>query len=57
VLGAGERIFGETSDGQPRRLVNARTVGDGLGLMTYNLVGDAQLVGLDSSSGHAYLTT
>src|SRR5579864_6828943 len=30
VLGAGERLFGETSDKKPMRLVDAKTVGDGL---------------------------
>jgi len=35
VLGAGERLFGETSDKKPMRLVDTRTVGDGLTLLTY----------------------
>jgi dihydrofolate reductase len=35
VLGAGERLFGETSDQKPLRLVDTRTVGDGLALLTY----------------------
>jgi dihydrofolate reductase len=35
VLGAGERLFGETSDKKPMRLVDARTVGDSLALLTY----------------------
>ena len=30
VLGAGERLFGETSDKKPMRLVDTQTVGDGL---------------------------
>ena len=30
VLGAGERLFGETSDKKPVRLVNTKTIGDGL---------------------------
>jgi dihydrofolate reductase len=38
VLGAGERLFGETSDKKPMRLVTARTVGDGLALLTYEPV-------------------
>ena len=29
VLGAGERLFGETSDQKPMRLVESRTVGEG----------------------------
>ena len=35
VLGAGERLFGETSDKKPMRLVSAQTVGDGLVFLTY----------------------
>ena len=35
VVGAGERLFGETTDRKPLRLVDARTVGDGLVLLTY----------------------
>jgi dihydrofolate reductase len=35
VLGAGERLFGETSDQKPMRLVDIRTVGEGLALLTY----------------------
>lgn len=38
VLGAGERLFGETSEKKPMRLVHARTVGDGLVFLTYKLV-------------------
>jgi len=38
VLGAGERLFGETSDAKPLRLVDTRTVGDGLALVTYEVV-------------------
>ena len=38
VLGAGERLFGETSDKKPMRLVDARTIGDGLAFLTYQLV-------------------
>src|SRR6266566_3559795 len=41
VLGAGERLFGETSDKKPMRLAGTRTVGDGLVLLTYELVRDA----------------
>ena len=37
VLGAGERLFGETSDKKPLRLVGTRTVDD-LALLTYELV-------------------
>jgi dihydrofolate reductase len=41
VLGAGERLFGETSDKKPVRLLNTRTVGEGLAYLTYELVRDA----------------
>jgi dihydrofolate reductase len=41
VLGAGERLFGETSDRKPMRLVNTQTIGDGLAFATYELVRDA----------------
>ncbi len=30
VLGAGKRLFGDTSDKKPLRLVGTRTIGDGL---------------------------
>ena len=38
VLGAGERLFAETGDKQPMRLVDAKTIGDGLAFLTYELV-------------------
>jgi dihydrofolate reductase len=38
VLGAGERLFGETSDKKPMRLVGTRTIGDGLAFLTYEMV-------------------
>jgi dihydrofolate reductase len=41
VLGAGERLFGETSDKKPMRLVDTKTIGDGLAFLTYELVRDA----------------
>ena len=41
VVGAGERLFGETSDKKPFRLVDSRTVGDGLVFLTYEIVRDA----------------
>jgi dihydrofolate reductase len=37
VIGAGERLFGETRDSKPMRLVDTRTIGDGLTLLTYEL--------------------
>jgi dihydrofolate reductase len=41
VLGAGERLFGQTSDMKPMRLLDTRPVGDGLVLLTYELVREA----------------
>ena len=34
VLGTGKRLFGETSDKKPLRLVGSRTVGDGVAILT-----------------------
>ena len=41
AVGAGERLFGETSDSKPMRLVHARTVGDGLVFLTYQPARDS----------------
>jgi dihydrofolate reductase len=41
VLGAGERLFGQTGDKKPMRLVGARTIGDGLAFLTYQPVRNA----------------
>ena len=41
VLGAGERLFGETSDKKSIRPLNARTVGDSLVYLTYEVVRQA----------------
>jgi len=41
VLGAGERLFGQTSDKKPMRLVDAKTIGDGLAFLTYQFIRDA----------------
>jgi len=38
VLGAGERLFGETSDAKPMRLVESRTVGQRLLFLTYQFL-------------------
>ncbi len=38
VLGDGKRLFGETSDKKPMRLVHATTIGDGLAFVTYKVV-------------------
>jgi dihydrofolate reductase len=41
VLGAGARLFGETSDKKPMRLVDSQTLGDGIAILTYVPVRDA----------------
>jgi len=41
VLGAGERLFGETSDKKSIRPLHARTVGDSLVYLTYEMVREA----------------
>jgi dihydrofolate reductase len=41
VLGAGERLFGEISDKKSMRLLDTRTVGDGLAYVTYERVREA----------------
>jgi dihydrofolate reductase len=41
VLGAGERLFGRTSDQKPMRLIDSRAVGAGLVLLTYRPVRDS----------------
>jgi dihydrofolate reductase len=41
VLGAGERLFGETSDKKPVRLIDTQTLGDGIVVLTYEPVRDA----------------
>jgi len=41
VLGAGERLFGETTNKKPMRLVNVSTIGDGLAFVTHEVVRDA----------------
>ena len=38
VLGAGKRLFGESSDKTPLRFVRAQTIGEGLSLLTYEVV-------------------
>jgi dihydrofolate reductase len=38
VLGSGRRVFGETSDTKPLRLIETRNVGEGLALLTYQVV-------------------
>jgi dihydrofolate reductase len=41
VLGAGARLFGDTSDKKPVHLVDTQTVGDGIAILTYERVRDA----------------
>jgi dihydrofolate reductase len=41
VLGAGERLFGETSDKRPLRLLDVQTVEGGIAYLTYQPVRDA----------------
>jgi dihydrofolate reductase len=41
VLGAGERLFGEASDKKSMRLLDSRTVGDGLAFLSYEIVREA----------------
>jgi dihydrofolate reductase len=41
VLGAGERLFGETSDMKPMRLLDIQTVEGGIAYLTYQPVRDA----------------
>ncbi len=41
VLGTGDRLYAETSDKRPMRLVRAETIGDGLAFLTYERVRDA----------------
>jgi dihydrofolate reductase len=38
VLGAGERLFGETSDKKPMLLSDTQTLGDGVAILTYEAV-------------------
>jgi dihydrofolate reductase len=42
VLGAGERLFGETSDKKRMRLVNAQTIDDEVAFLTYEPVRDSK---------------
>jgi dihydrofolate reductase len=39
VLGSGKRLFGDTSDKKPLRLVDSKTVGDGVAIVTYEPAG------------------
>jgi len=39
LLGAGKRLFGEAAEKKPLRLVDSRTVGSGIALLTYEPAG------------------
>jgi dihydrofolate reductase len=39
ALGSGKRLFGETSDKKPLRLVDSKIVGDGVAILTYQPAG------------------
>ena len=41
VLGAGERLFGQTSDKKPMRLLGTQTLEGGIAYLTYQPVRDA----------------
>jgi dihydrofolate reductase len=41
VLGSGKRLFGDTSDKKALRLVDSRTVGDGVNIVVYQRADDA----------------
>ena len=41
ALGAGERLFGETSDKRPLRLISTKTIGNGLAHLTYERAREA----------------
>ena len=41
VLGAGKRLFGETSDKKPLRLTDSKVVGDGVAILVYERAGEA----------------
>jgi dihydrofolate reductase len=41
VLGAGKRLFGETSDKRRLKLADSKTVGDGVQILTYEAAGTA----------------
>ncbi len=47
VLGSGKRLFGETSDKKPLRLVDSKVVGDGVAILIYEPAGE-EVTGSDS---------
>jgi dihydrofolate reductase len=42
VLGTGKRLFGDTSDKKPLRLVDSKVVGDGVTILVYEPVRDSE---------------
>jgi dihydrofolate reductase len=42
VLGSGKRLFGETSDKKPLRLVDSKVVGDGVAIFIYEPAGGSE---------------
>jgi dihydrofolate reductase len=42
LLGGGEHLFGETCDKKPLRLLGARTIGEGLSLLSYQVLRDGR---------------
>ena len=41
VLGAGQSLFGGSNHNQPMRLIDSRTIGDGLASLTYEITRNA----------------
>jgi dihydrofolate reductase len=52
VLGAGARLFGETSDKKPMRLLDTQTIGDGIAILTYQPVRDPERASDGASVQH-----
>jgi len=38
ILGAGDRLFSETSEKKPMRLLSTRMIGDGLAFLSYEIL-------------------
>jgi dihydrofolate reductase len=51
VLGAGERLFGKTSDKKPMRLTGTQTLEGGIAYLTYQPVRDSALLAADGGGG------
>src|SRR5271155_3821655 len=52
AVGAGERLFGETSDKRPLRLIHTKTVGNGLAHLTYERAGEAYVAGAGNHNSY-----